>query len=401
MNVIVREKRKELGLTQEQIADYLGVSTPAVNKWEKGTTYPDISLLPALARLLKTDLNTLLCYNEGLSKKEIGLFLEKVVSVIRKDSLEKGVAMAMEKVQEYPNCAELLHMIAMTIQGSLIISEMMPDEKKPYEEQVTKLYERVAKCDDPKYSSQANYMLASKWITNEEYDKAQETIDLLPEPSELDKRQLQADLFIKQEKYREAGKILECQLQRNLQQNQILLLQMAKIAVREGDDQNALHIADCAQKESHLFDLWEYMGGIVPLEVAILQEDVEKTLSNLKTILAAIFHPWDMKQSPLCKHIVQDVEAKKAEERKVELRDMNENNTSKSNVDKVDSVKESTNKEITDKEKAKKMTTMILPPILLELENDPKYDFIRQNSEFQQLLTEYRRKSEAVENQKN
>ena len=36
INQIIRQKRKELSLTQEQIADFLGVSTPAVNKWEKG-----------------------------------------------------------------------------------------------------------------------------------------------------------------------------------------------------------------------------------------------------------------------------------------------------------------------------------------------------------------------------
>ena len=59
---IIREKRKALGLTQEQVAERLGVSTPAVNKWEKGSTYPDITLLPALARLLETDLNTLLSF---------------------------------------------------------------------------------------------------------------------------------------------------------------------------------------------------------------------------------------------------------------------------------------------------------------------------------------------------
>lgn len=35
INQIIREKRKELSLTQEQIAEFLGVSTPAVNKWEK------------------------------------------------------------------------------------------------------------------------------------------------------------------------------------------------------------------------------------------------------------------------------------------------------------------------------------------------------------------------------
>ena len=40
MNEIIREKRKSLGLTQEQVAERLGVSAPAVNKWEKGATYP-------------------------------------------------------------------------------------------------------------------------------------------------------------------------------------------------------------------------------------------------------------------------------------------------------------------------------------------------------------------------
>ncbi|MFR1108476.1 MAG: helix-turn-helix transcriptional regulator [[Ruminococcus] torques] len=36
----IKNYRKTVGLTQEQVANYLGVSTPAVNKWEKGNTYP-------------------------------------------------------------------------------------------------------------------------------------------------------------------------------------------------------------------------------------------------------------------------------------------------------------------------------------------------------------------------
>ena len=34
----IRNYRKTVGLTQEQVADYLDVSTPAVNKWEKGVS---------------------------------------------------------------------------------------------------------------------------------------------------------------------------------------------------------------------------------------------------------------------------------------------------------------------------------------------------------------------------
>ena len=74
INEIIRQKRLEKGLTQEQVANYLGVCTPAVNKWEKGTTYPDIVLLPVLARLLDTDLNTLLSFKNDLSEKEVALF---------------------------------------------------------------------------------------------------------------------------------------------------------------------------------------------------------------------------------------------------------------------------------------------------------------------------------------
>lgn len=36
---VIRKNRKERGLTQEELAKYLGVSTPAVNKWEKGVSH--------------------------------------------------------------------------------------------------------------------------------------------------------------------------------------------------------------------------------------------------------------------------------------------------------------------------------------------------------------------------
>ena len=45
----IKNYRKTEGLTQEQVANYLGVSTPAVNKWEKGSNMPDISLLIEIA----------------------------------------------------------------------------------------------------------------------------------------------------------------------------------------------------------------------------------------------------------------------------------------------------------------------------------------------------------------
>ena len=82
INDIIKKKRITLGMTQEQVADYLGVSTPAVNKWEKGGCYLDITLLPALARLLKVDLNRLqgrLYIKKGEFDKASELFSYKLI----------------------------------------------------------------------------------------------------------------------------------------------------------------------------------------------------------------------------------------------------------------------------------------------------------------------------------
>lgn len=74
INEIIKERRLAKGFTQEQIANYLGVTAPAVNKWEKGTSCPDIVLLPALARLLDTDLNTLLSFRMICRRKKLRCF---------------------------------------------------------------------------------------------------------------------------------------------------------------------------------------------------------------------------------------------------------------------------------------------------------------------------------------
>ncbi len=49
LGTTIRRLRTEKGMTQEELADYAGVSFQAVSKWETGTTTPDIALLPRLA----------------------------------------------------------------------------------------------------------------------------------------------------------------------------------------------------------------------------------------------------------------------------------------------------------------------------------------------------------------
>ena len=68
---IIRKYRKNKGMTQEEMAACLGVTTPAVNKWEKGNTLPDITLLVPIARLLGITTDELLSFKIELADEEI------------------------------------------------------------------------------------------------------------------------------------------------------------------------------------------------------------------------------------------------------------------------------------------------------------------------------------------
>jgi len=59
---VICKRRKELGLTQNQLAKSLNISFQAVSKWENNTAYPDIGMLPKLAAVLNTTVDALLGY---------------------------------------------------------------------------------------------------------------------------------------------------------------------------------------------------------------------------------------------------------------------------------------------------------------------------------------------------
>lgn len=143
---IVKEKRKNLGLTQENIAEYLGVSTPAVSKWENGTTYPDITLLPGLARLLKTDLNTLLSFNEEMSEIEINNVVMKVQSLIQEDGFEQAFQYALEQVRAFPTCENLIYSLGIILQPSLGLRPI--EQQNKYREELAKLYFRIRNSEN-------------------------------------------------------------------------------------------------------------------------------------------------------------------------------------------------------------------------------------------------------------
>ena len=62
----IQECRKEIGLTQMQLAELLGITDRAVSKWETGRTLPDSSIMLDLCSILKISVNDLL-YGEKIS----------------------------------------------------------------------------------------------------------------------------------------------------------------------------------------------------------------------------------------------------------------------------------------------------------------------------------------------
>lgn len=67
---VLKKLRKQKNIRQETLADFLGISTQAVSKWECGLSCPDIELLPILAGYFETSVDYLLSGSEPLLPRE-------------------------------------------------------------------------------------------------------------------------------------------------------------------------------------------------------------------------------------------------------------------------------------------------------------------------------------------
>ena len=102
----IRIFRKERALTQEQLAQALGVTPGAVYKWEAGLSTPDISLIVELADLFDTSVDVLLGYEVKNNKRGAAAARLKDFAH-RKD--QRGLAEADKLLVRYPNCFEIVY----------------------------------------------------------------------------------------------------------------------------------------------------------------------------------------------------------------------------------------------------------------------------------------------------
>lgn len=87
---IILQKRKEIGMTQEQFAEKLGITNRSISRWENGKTLPDVSQFPNICQLLGISLTELLTGKEEKTEiKENIILLIKLVEEENQKHIKK------------------------------------------------------------------------------------------------------------------------------------------------------------------------------------------------------------------------------------------------------------------------------------------------------------------------
>ncbi len=79
IGLFIRDRRLALGLTQQQLAERVGITDKAVSKWERSVSYPDITLLRELAAALEVSVSELLAGEREEAPSPVPPEVESVV----------------------------------------------------------------------------------------------------------------------------------------------------------------------------------------------------------------------------------------------------------------------------------------------------------------------------------
>ena len=106
---VIKQARLNKKITQEQLAEALGVTTQAVSKWETDNSYPDITLLPSIASYLDISADELLGIKLEERKKYIDDVIKKNNELISSRYLDDSLNLMKEALKKYPNDERLLN----------------------------------------------------------------------------------------------------------------------------------------------------------------------------------------------------------------------------------------------------------------------------------------------------
>lgn len=297
---VIRKYRKEKDMTQEEVASYLGVSAPAVNKWENGNACPDITLLAPLARLFGISTDTLLSYKEELSDKERVMVVNEIAESLMKEQYETVFEQAMEKIKEYPNDDYLALTLAQILEAYFSIEEVKEQEK--YKETLHELSKRGLNSGDPKVRESAVCGLFNQCIIREEYEEAQKYLDMIPE-SFTNRNSMQALLYKRSGDTEKAYELYE----------RIMFLAYSEflngaqgvysLAIKDGNLEKAESLIEKVQKMIDIVEFGDYAKYQMQLIFALDRQDKEECLALLEKLIEQIQTADAYKRSKLWEHM--------------------------------------------------------------------------------------------------
>ncbi len=113
----IKQLRKQRGITQEQLADSIGISFQAVSKWETGIALPDITLAPLLASYFNVSMDELFDFNLQKIEQAIEAITAEAY-LYRESDPAKGRRILEDGLKLYPENDILLNNVLYTIDYS-------------------------------------------------------------------------------------------------------------------------------------------------------------------------------------------------------------------------------------------------------------------------------------------
>ncbi len=303
---IIRKYRKELNLTQEEVAARLGVTAPAVNKWEKGVSLPDITLLAPIARLLNITLETLLSFQEELTAEEIGDIIKELDQKLESGPYDEGFQYGSDLIHKYPNCYPLIWQIALILQARLMLADQ--HEKEPEEDeqkygiQIEKWYLQALESNDESTRRNAAGSLFQYYLRKEEYEKAESYLSFFPEESP-EQKQKQALIYSKTNRKEEAYKLYEEILFSECQVISITVNSLFALSMEEQDMQQARMWVEKQSGLARLFDMGVYREESCKLELAVIEQDREETYHIVRKMLDSLEQLCSFTDSAMYRHM--------------------------------------------------------------------------------------------------
>ena len=284
----IQDLRKQKGLTQEQVAAALNISAAAVSKWETDTTYPDITILNPLARLLGVSADVLLDFQEQMTEEECMKRMEKADTLFSTRNWEEGQQYCEELLKEFPTDLFLKFRVASTYMqyaGASLQEEIL---KQQMERSIT-LFEESTASENAEISETAWYILSGLYCMNEEYEKGLEAVEKLPQP-DFDARSMKSSILYQMGKLEESEKLTQRCLYEEIRNAGLSLVSLAKIAGEESEYEKAFRFLDAAQELETLFEE-SRLGGVnvmvsqMKLGILVKQGKKDQALSELKHLV--------------------------------------------------------------------------------------------------------------------